>query len=527
MTISTTLLFSRAVNLMGQQQSDLAALQEKVATGKELVRPSDSPDLAVNISRIKASIDEMDAYKNSLNAVNDRLTVEESYIGGAKDVLIKMKQLTLQGANGTMFGRDREVIALEIDELVSEMKNLANGTDGKGNFLFGGSRVSSKPYSEDEDGTIRYQGDNFRPNIDYTAHRRSSIGRNGLDVFKPVLSGESTEPVPGVYDLTLGGTLEPQDIYTVVIDGSAFSYEVRPGDSVEQVLARLAYDVNEATRVGTLENLEASVQDGALQFTALDGVDRQISVGTSNSGDPVDDLFSSVVEDVNSSVVIAELDGTMERGDTVRLQIGTRSVSYQIKGNEGGVTPTNPAAVIEAIKETAEATGLFVGSAAFRTDENQPGRLLIEPLTTNLGNVEFQATERTNINDQSMRVELVQEPRPALPERVEFFESLQEISIALRNGTQDQIQGKLDHLDQMLNIVTMSLADIGAEMNSIEDEISINEDLKLQLQATLSGQEDLDYATAITELQAKMMSLEAAQSSFAKISQLSVFDYLR
>ena len=126
-----------------------------------------------------------------------------------------------------------------------------------------------------------------------------------------------------------------------------------------------------------------------------------------------------------------------------------------------------------------------------------------------------------------MGVELVQEPRPALPERVEFFESLQEISIALRNGTQDQIQGKLDHLDQMLNIVTMSLADIGAEMNSIEDEISINEDLKLQLQTTLSGQEDLDYATAITELQAKMMSLEAAQSSFAKISQLSVFDYLR
>ena len=104
----------------------------------------------------------------------------------------------------------------------------------------------------------------------------------------------------------------------------------------------------------SIENLEASVQDGALQFTALDGVDRQISVGTSNSGDPVDDLFSSVVQDVNSSVVIAELDGTMERGDTVRLQIGTRSVSYQIKGNEGGITPTSPAAVIEAIKTISQ-----------------------------------------------------------------------------------------------------------------------------------------------------------------------------
>jgi len=73
----------------------------------------------------------------------------------------------------------------------------------------------------------------------------------------------------------------------------------------------------------------------------------------------------------------------------------------------------------------------------------------------------------------------------------------------------------------------LSLADIGAEMGSIEDEITINESLKLQLESTLSSQEDLDYASAITELQAKMMSLEAAQSSFAKISQLSVFDYLR
>jgi len=52
MTISTTLLFSRAVSLMTRQQTELAQIQEKVSTGKELVRPSDSPALAVNISRI-------------------------------------------------------------------------------------------------------------------------------------------------------------------------------------------------------------------------------------------------------------------------------------------------------------------------------------------------------------------------------------------------------------------------------------------------------------------------------------------
>jgi len=47
------------------------------------------------------------------------------------------------------------------------------------------------------------------------------------------------------------------------------------------------------------------------------------------------------------------------------------------------------------------------------------------------------------------------------------------------------------------------------------------------LKASLSSVEDLDYTTAITKLQAKMMALEAAQSSFAKISNLSVFNFLR
>ena len=527
MTISTTLLFNRAVSLMGSQQTALAELQEKVSTGKELVRPSDSPQLAVNIARIKSAIGEMDAFKNSLNAVSDRLKIEESYIEGAKDVLVKMKQLTLQGSNGSLFGRDREVIALEIDELIAEMKNLANGTDANGNFLFGGSRVTTMPYSEDAEGVIRYQGDNFRPNIDYTSNRRSPIGRNGLDVFKPVLSGKSTAPVPGVYDVSLGGTLEPTDTYTLTVDGASFSYEVRPGDTNDQVLGRLAYELNEANRVGGVQNLEASVVDGKLQVTALDGVARQISTGSTNGGEKADDLLSSVTTNTETSVAVASLSGTMERGDSIELTIGTRSLSYSISGNEGGLTPTTPEAVLRSLKNAAESSGLFSESVTFTMDPNNPSQLLINPIRDNVGLIQIESTERTNINDQAIRVTLSQEPTPALPERVEFFESLQQISRFLRTGTQDQIQGKLDHLDQMLDIVTLSLADIGAEMNSIDAEIGINEDVKLQLESTLAGQEDLDYASAITELQAKLMSLEAAQSSFAKISQLSVFDYIR
>jgi len=38
--------------------------------------------------------------------------------------------------------------------------------------------------------------------------------------------------------------------------------------------------------------------------------------------------------------------------------------------------------------------------------------------------------------------------------------------------------------------------------------------------------EDLDYTAAITKMNKDQLALQAAQSSFAKISQLSLFTYL-
>jgi flagellin-like hook-associated protein FlgL len=217
----------------------------------------------------------------------------------------------------------------------------------------------------------------------------------------------------------------------------------------------------------------------------------------------------------------------MERGDAISLSIGARSMTYHVTGDEGSLSPTTPEAVLSALKEAAESSGLFSQSVSFELTATEPAELQIQPLRENIGVVSFNAIERTNINDQTLNITMVQKPTPPLPERIEFFEALQEVSSLLRTGTQDQVQAKLDHLDQMIDISTLSLADIGAEMNSINNELSVNDDIKLQLEATLAGKEDLDYASAITELQAKMMSLEAAQSSFAKISQLSLFDYIR
>ena len=417
MTISTSLFFSRGVDLMSKSQTDLAKLQEKVASGKELVRPSDGVDLALNISRLKSSIAKLDSYKDSLNAVNDRLRIEESYMTGTSDVLRQIKTLTIQGANASMSLSDKNVIATQIDELINELVNQANGADVNGNFLFAGTRVATRPYQLDDSGVFRYQGDQVNTSVDFSSTRQTVIGRSGPDVFQSVFTGEMLNVVPGIYDVALTGSVEEGDVFLVSLDGVTYDYTAESGDSAETVLEAIQTEIETAIAAGTHESITLSVVDNTLTITADDGYERRI-IGTT----------------VNA------VDGVESQGLTV--------------------------------------------------------------------------TE-------------TQTPDPGTPEKIEFFQSLQELTDLLRAGDQQSVQSKLDEVDQMIDQATLGLADIGVEMSTIDAQIGINEDLKLGLQMALSGKEDLDYAAAITKMQAQMLSLEAAQSSFAKISQLTLFDYIR
>lgn len=417
MTISTSLFFSRGVDLMSKSQTDLAKLQEKVASGKELVRPSDGVDLALNISRLKSSIAKLDSYKDSLNAVNDRLRIEESYMTGTSDVLRQIKTLTIQGANASLSLSDKNVIATQIDELINELVNQANGADVNGNFLFAGTRVATRPYQLDDSGIFRYQGDQVNTSVDFSSTRQTVIGRSGPDVFRSVFTGEMLNVVPGIYDVELTGAVEAGDVFRVSLDGVTYQYTAESGDSAETVLEAIQTEIETAIAAGTHESITLSVVDNTLTITADDGYERRI-IGTT----------------------INAFDGVESQGLTV--------------------------------------------------------------------------TE-------------TQTPDPGRPEKIEFFQSLQELTDLLRVGDQQSVQSKLDEVDQMIDQATLGLAGIGVEMSTIDAQIAINEDLKLGLQMALSGKEDLDYAAAITKMQAQMLSLEAAQSSFAKISQLTLFDYIR
>ncbi len=92
----------------------------------------------------------------------------------------------------------------------------------------------------------------------------------------------------------------------------------------------------------------------------------------------------------------------------------------------------------------------------------------------------------------------------------------------LTNGLNTALQDLGNSLDHVLT----TRASVGVSLQEIEVLQSVGEDTDIQLQQNLAELQDVDIAKAITDLNQQRVFLEAAQRSFATVSDLSLFDFI-
>ena len=98
-------------------------------------------------------------------------------------------------------------------------------------------------------------------------------------------------------------------------------------------------------------------------------------------------------------------------------------------------------------------------------------------------------------------------------------------SAATRFGGLQAIAG----MDAVQESVSRVRAGVGSRMGEVETQQNINGDLDLQYTQTLSrleGSDEASFAESISNLAQQKTYLEAAQQSFMKVSNLSLFNYL-
>jgi flagellar hook-associated protein 3 FlgL len=192
MKVSTAYLFDRATERMSKLQNQLATTQAQMAVSKQILSPSDSPDQAAAIQRLKGEVERQESHTRTLQVALRRYTAEENALNSGNDILIRLKELSLQAANDTLGPDDRKAIATEMRALRDQLVSLGNTRDDSGNYLFSGTRVNTPAFAQNAQGQIEYLGDQTQTRIPAGVERTVQFTRAGTDVFKRVVRNDGT-----------------------------------------------------------------------------------------------------------------------------------------------------------------------------------------------------------------------------------------------------------------------------------------------------------------------------------------------
>jgi flagellar hook-associated protein 3 FlgL len=284
MKISTHLLFERGANQMSTVQSQLAKSQAQLAQGKQVINASDAPNQAATIQRLKSILSRQESYQSSLDTVKSRLQGEESTLQSVSDLLVRAKEVAVQGANDTLNPGDRKALATEMQALRDQMLSLANTKDSNGNYLFAGSRVKQPAFSDTANGSPVYTGDQTRMNVRVGEQRSISVNRTGTDAFVPVARTDKDGAPVGV------------GFFQVMDDLIAGLNNVK-GDDIRR-------------GVGELDNLQTGVSLAQAQVgTNLNVIDQQTAVIEDNTLNLKTTLSS--IEDLDYAEAITKMNQQM------------------------------------------------------------------------------------------------------------------------------------------------------------------------------------------------------------------------
>lgn len=107
-----------------------------------------------------------------------------------------------------------------------------------------------------------------------------------------------------------------------------------------------------------------------------------------------------------------------------------------------------------------------------------------------------------------------------------LFDIIETFENSLRNGGTNLDQTIKNLLNAHTHIVETN-SNVGGKINMLTKRAESNEAVKIEILSELSSLQDTDLAAAITDINQLMLTKDATQQIYAKISQQSLFDFIR
>lgn len=221
--VSSQLSRNSILGNLRRNEEDLLRVQEQLATGLRILRPSDDVVGSNRVLDFTARIRRDDQFLRNIARGTSRLEMSENAIADMKDLAAKAKEILLTQVQSTATAQTRLLASQEISALITQGVNLGN-TQFEDRFLFGGSRSEASPFLF-VGNAVAFTGDVKSFSADVADGLRVSTNVTA-DAF-----GVLSEEIEGV-SLTAGPTfLQPVDL-DPALTGATKLTALNDGDGV-------------------------------------------------------------------------------------------------------------------------------------------------------------------------------------------------------------------------------------------------------------------------------------------------------
>lgn len=131
---------------MRNREVEMSRINNRIAGQSRILNPRDDPVGAAHATRYASYNKRLDRYAQNISFARSNNQVTEGYLIQAVDILQRIRELGIQGANGTFTEEDRRYMATEVNQLFEQLVEIGNSRNGDGSMVFAGTRVTTEPF---------------------------------------------------------------------------------------------------------------------------------------------------------------------------------------------------------------------------------------------------------------------------------------------------------------------------------------------------------------------------------------------
>jgi flagellar hook-associated protein 3 FlgL len=222
-----------------RQEEALHNLQSKIASGNRLNQLRDDPLAATHAVRYESYLARLERFESNALYAKDHYNQIDIYLQRAVEVMQRIRELAVTGANGIYTKDDSRNMGVEVNELLKELVSISNAVGPDGKQLFAGDKAFTEPFRIVE-GTVEGGGETLVVNVEYRGSgpaRNAEISENTytqLDIGGgEAFWAERMQIFSGI-DASQWRAAEDGAFY---IDG--YEISVRAGDTLPAIVANI------------------------------------------------------------------------------------------------------------------------------------------------------------------------------------------------------------------------------------------------------------------------------------------------